>query len=72
MVYKKIIVFLLASLPLFAEQVEVTARNVCYLINKLTDGLNPMSISSNNPLQPMDIGAVPFYRTYAFNLTVRF
>lgn len=49
-----------------------TARNVCYLINKLTDGLNPMSISSNNPLQPMDIGAVPFYRTYAFNLTVRF
>ena len=27
MVYKKIIVFLLASLPLFAEQVEVTADN---------------------------------------------
>ena len=49
-----------------------TARNICYLINKLTDGLNPASISSNNPLQPMDIGAVPFYRTYAFNLTVRF
>ena len=49
-----------------------TARNLCYIINKLTDGLNPASISSNNPLQPMDIGAVPFYRTYAFNLTVRF
>ena len=49
-----------------------TARNICYIINKLTDGLNPASISSNNPLQPMDIGAVPFYRTYAFNLTVRF
>ena len=49
-----------------------TVRNVCYLLNKLTDGLNPASISSNNPLQPMDIGAVPFYRTYAFNLTVRF
>lgn len=49
-----------------------TARNVCYLINKLTDGLNPASISSNNPLQPMDIGGVPFYRTFAFNLTVRF
>lgn len=49
-----------------------TARNICYLINKLTDGLNPASISSNNPLQPMDIGGVPFYRTFAFNLTVRF
>lgn len=49
-----------------------TIRNVCYLVNRLTDGLNPASISSNNPLQPMDIGAVPFYRTYAFNLTVRF
>ena len=49
-----------------------TARNICYLINKLTDGLNPASISSNNPLQPMDIGGVPFYRTFALNLTVRF
>ena len=49
-----------------------TARNVCYIVNHLTDGLNPASISSNNPLTPMDIGAVPFYRTFAFNLTVRF
>ncbi|MDO4181183.1 MAG: SusC/RagA family TonB-linked outer membrane protein, partial [Bacteroidales bacterium] len=49
-----------------------TARNICYIINKLTDGLNPASISSNNPLQPMDIGGVPFYRTYAVNFTVRF
>lgn len=49
-----------------------TARNICYLINKLTDGLNPASISNNNPLQPMDIGGVPFYRTYAVSLTVRF
>ena len=49
-----------------------TARNICYIINKLTDGLNPASISNNNPLQPMDIGGVPFYRTYALNLTVRF
>ena len=50
----------------------VTARNVCYIINKLTDGLNPAAISSNNPLQPMDIGGVPFSRTYAVSLTVRF
>ena len=49
-----------------------TARNICYIINKLTDGLNPASISNNNPLTPMDIGGVPFYRTYAVNFTVRF
>ncbi len=49
-----------------------TARNICYLINKLSDGLNPAAISSNNPLQPMDIGGVPFSRTYAVSLTVRF
>lgn len=53
-------------------RVGFTARNVGYLINKLTDGLNPASISSNNPLTPTDIGGVPFARTYALNLTIRF
>ena len=53
-------------------RVGFTARNICYIINKLTDGLNPAAISSNNPLQPMDIGGVPFSRSYAVNLTVRF
>ena len=53
-------------------RVGFTARNVCYIINKLTDGLNPASISSNNPLTPADIAGVPFSRTYAFNLNVRF
>lgn len=50
----------------------VTGRNLGYLVNKLTDGLNPESISSNNPLKPLDIGGVPFSRTYSINLTVRF
>ncbi|NLH28614.1 MAG: SusC/RagA family TonB-linked outer membrane protein, partial [Bacteroidales bacterium] len=50
----------------------LTARNVGYLVNKLTDGLNPEAISSNNPLTPMDIGGVPFARTFALNFTVRF
>jgi len=49
-----------------------TARNICYLINKLKDGLNPESLSSNNSLTPMDIAGVPFARTYALNLTLRF
>ena len=50
----------------------VTARNLGYLVNKLSDGLNPESISSNNPLKPLDIGGVPFSRTFSINLTVRF
>ena len=50
----------------------VTARNLGYLMNKLTDGLNPAGISSNNPLTPTDIGGVPFARTYAVNLTIKF
>ena len=49
----------------------LTGRNLGYIVNKLTDGLNPASISSNNPLLPMDIGGVPFSRTYALNLTIR-
>lgn len=53
-------------------RIGLTARNLGYLVNKLTDGLNPMSISNNNPLTPHDIGAVPFSRTYALNFTVRF
>jgi iron complex outermembrane receptor protein len=53
-------------------RIGLTARNLGYLVNKLTDGLNPASISNNNPLTPMDIGTVPFSRTYAINFTLRF
>lgn len=53
-------------------RIGLTARNLGYIVNKLTDGLNPESISSNNPLQPIDIGGVPYARTYAINLTLRF
>ena len=49
-----------------------TARNVCYIINKLNDNINPAAISSNNPLVPIDMGGVPFSRSYAVNLSVRF
>lgn len=53
-------------------RIGLTGRNLGYLVNKLTDGLNPASISNNNPLTPMDIGTVPFSRTYAINFTLRF
>ena len=49
-----------------------TARNICYIVNKLSDGINPAAITSNNPLVPIDMGGVPFTRSYAFNLSVRF
>ena len=50
----------------------VTARNICYIINKLEDHINPAAITSNNPLVPIDMGGVPFTRSFAFNLSVRF
>ncbi len=53
-------------------RIGLTARNLGYIVNKLKDGMNPASISSNNPLTPLDIGAVPFARTYAINFTLRF
>lgn len=63
---------LLSKIGINYLRVGLTARNIGYIVNKLTDGLNPAGISSNNPLIPMDIGAVPFSRTFALNLTVRF
>jgi iron complex outermembrane receptor protein len=62
----------LAKLGVNYFRIGLTGRNLGYLINKLTDGLNPASISNNNPLTPMDIGTVPFARTYAVNFTLRF
>ena len=50
----------------------ITARNLCFLYSKLTDGLNPDALSSNNPLTPLDIGVVPFSRTFSFNISVKF
>ncbi len=63
---------LLNKIGLNYFRIGLTARNLGYIINKLTDEMNPASISSNNPLKPMDIGAVPFARTYAVNFTLRF
>ncbi|CEN54105.1 SusC/RagA family TonB-linked outer membrane protein [Capnocytophaga canis] len=53
-------------------RVGLTARNLGVLMSKLRDGLNPESISSNNPLTPMVLGGVPYSRTFSFNLTARF
>ena len=53
-------------------RIGLTARNLGLLMSKLQDGLNPESISNNNPLTPLVIGGTPYSRTYAFNLTVRF
>lgn len=49
-----------------------TVRNVGYLYNALPDNLNPESLSSNDPLRPIDIGGVPYSRTFSFSLNVKF
>ena len=53
-------------------RVSFSARNVCYLYNKLPDHINPESMSSGNPLVPIDWGGVPYTRSFSINLNLRF
>ena len=53
-------------------RISFSARNICYLYNKLPDHLNPESMSSSNPLVPIDWGGVPFARNFSINLNLRF
>ena len=53
-------------------RISFSARNICYLYNKLPDHLNPESMSSSNPLVPIDWGGVPFSRNFSINLNLRF
>lgn len=62
----------LQKLKLQYVRLGVTARNICFLYSKLKDDLNPDAISSNNPLTPMDIGGVPYSRTFSLTLNVKF
>ena len=49
-----------------------SARNICYIYNKLPDHINPESMSSANPLVPIDWGGVPYTRNFSINLNLRF
>ncbi|MDE5944458.1 MAG: TonB-dependent receptor [Rikenella sp.] len=53
-------------------RISFSARNICYLYNKLPDKINPESMSSANPLVPIDWGGVPYSRNFSINLNLRF
>ncbi len=64
---------LLRNIPAVkSARISLTARNIGYLYNKLPVGQNPASLQSNDPFNPYITGGVPYERTYAVSLSVRF
>ena len=53
-------------------RIGVSGRNLFYIYNGLKAGLNPESIQSNNPLTPYEYGGVPYSRSFAISLNVKF
>ncbi|WP_300726823.1 SusC/RagA family TonB-linked outer membrane protein [uncultured Rikenella sp.] len=49
-----------------------TARNVCYIVNKMYNKSNPESFISNNALTPYDYSTTPFVRNFSVSLNLRF
>lgn len=55
-----------------SARLSFTARNLCYIINKMNGGANPDSFISNNALTPYDYSTTPFMRNFSFSLNLRF
>ncbi|WP_300828235.1 SusC/RagA family TonB-linked outer membrane protein [uncultured Rikenella sp.] len=55
-----------------SARLSFSGRNLCYIYNGMRGGINPESISSNNPLTPVDYGGVPYARNFSINLNLRF
>ncbi len=55
-----------------SAKLSVTARNIGYLYKTLPGDQNPESLQSNDPFNPYITGGVPYARTYAVSLNVRF
>jgi iron complex outermembrane receptor protein len=55
-----------------SARLSVTARNIGYLYKTLPGDQNPESLQSNDPFNPYITGGVPYARTYAVSLNVRF
>ena len=49
-----------------------TARNLCYIYNGTSIGVNPDGNLSNNSLTPYNYGTTPFVRNFSFSLNLRF
>lgn len=55
-----------------SARLSFSARNLCYIINKMNGGSNPDSFISNNALTPYDYSTTPFMRNFSFSLNLRF
>lgn len=55
-----------------SARISFTARNICYISNKLVNKTNPESLTNNNPLIPFDWMGSPFVRNFSVSLNLRF
>ena len=55
-----------------SARLSFSARNVCYIINKVHWKGNPDSFVTNNAMTPYDYGTTPFVRNFSVNLNLRF
>ncbi|WP_299456747.1 SusC/RagA family TonB-linked outer membrane protein [uncultured Rikenella sp.] len=55
-----------------SARLSFSARNVCYIINKMNGKSNPDSFISNNALTPYDYSTTPFMRNFSVSLNLRF
>ena len=63
---------MLQKIRLQGLQLSFSALNLCYIYNGLKGKLNPESIQSNNPFSPVEYGGVPFSRSFAVGVKVKF
>lgn len=62
----------LQKIHLQGLQLTFAAHNIGYLYNGLKGKLNPESIQSNDPFQPVEYGGVPFSRSFSMGVKVKF
>lgn len=55
-----------------SASLSVSAHNIAYLYNSLPGGQNPASVQSNNPFDPYITGGVPFARSFALSIDIKF
>lgn len=63
---------LLGKARIQGARLSFSARNIGYLYRTLSGGQNPESLQSNDPFRPYITGGVPFSRSYAVTLSVKF
>ncbi|MEO7316872.1 MAG: hypothetical protein ABIW47_16900, partial [Ginsengibacter sp.] len=61
---------LLEKISIKGARISLSARNIAYLYNTLSNGQNPESLQSNDPYRPYITGGVPFSRSYSATLNI--